>query len=262
MININYLHKQRIRYERIKNEIESSKLNEIPGSLLVQGKGPNKKYYHAVYINNKQVRTYIPKENLELRKKLAQKKYYKKLKPITNSNLKILNYAIKNYKGKTIADAYYSLSEDEKELAKPVEPTWEHIVEAFYKSANRTNNYKIENPVYTKKDEEVRSKSERLIADILYEMDIPYIYENTIRLPNGKLTSKDFTILTRSGRRIYLEHLGMLDNPEYLPGAINKMVNYQEAGLVQGIDIIYTIETSKKPLNQKVIYNIVEKYFL
>ena len=40
-------------------------------------------------------------------------------------------------------------------------------------------NYEIPNPVYTKKNEPVRSKSERLIADILYEKNIPYIYENT-----------------------------------------------------------------------------------
>lgn len=258
MLNKNYLYNQKRKYEKIKAKIASSKENEIEGSLIIQ----DNKYFHSVYKNKKQVKTYIPKENTILPRQLTQKKYYRKLKPTVDTNLKILNYILKYYKGATISDAFYSLGEDERKLADPVEPTWEQTVDAFYKLANQTNNYKIENPVYTKNNEEVRSKSERLIADILYDNNIPYIYENTIKLPSGILVSPDFTILTKTGRIIYLEHLGMLDSPEYLPGAINKMYNYQEAGFAQGINIIYTIETSKRPLNQNVIYKIVEKYFL
>lgn len=262
MIKKEYLLNLKSKYEKINEKVKASDVNKIPGSLLILYSDSKIKYYHSQYINKEPTRSYIPRDNINLAKQLAQKKYHKKLKPIVNTNLKIINYILDNYTEETPQDAYYCLSNEEQKLIETVEPTWEELVEKFYKSENKMMNYEIPNPVYTKKNEPVRSKSERLIADILYEKNIPYIYENTIKLANGKLLCPDFTILTRKGRIIYLEHIGMLDNPKYENGAYEKFFNYQDNRCLLGINILYTFETSTRPLNQDVIYHLVDKYLL
>ncbi len=62
--------------------------------------------------------------------------------------------------------------------------------------------------------EMVRSKSEVIIANILYQSGILFIYEQPLRAPDGSRHDPDFTI-EWNGRTYYWEHVGMLDNPEY-----------------------------------------------
>ena len=54
----------------------------------------------------------------------------------------------------------------------------------------------------TKKDENVRSKSEVMIADMYYELGIPYRYEAQLLLKNGKKKYPDFTLLKTKTRQI------------------------------------------------------------
>ena len=47
----------------------------------------------------------------------------------------------------------------------------------------------------TKKNELVRTKSEMMLADMYYELGIPYRYEAQLLLKNGKKKYPDFTLL-------------------------------------------------------------------
>jgi exodeoxyribonuclease V alpha subunit len=60
----------------------------------------------------------------------------------------------------------------------------------------------------------VRSKSEALIANILFKENIPFQYEVPLYAPDGTFYIPDFTI-QYNGETWYLEHLGMLENEEY-----------------------------------------------
>lgn len=60
----------------------------------------------------------------------------------------------------------------------------------------------------------VRSKSEVIIANILYQSRIPFQYELSLRAPDGSHRLPDFTI-EWAGTTYYWEHLGMLDVEEY-----------------------------------------------
>lgn len=61
----------------------------------------------------------------------------------------------------------------------------------------------------------VRSKSEVIIANMLFENGIESIkYEEPLFAPDGSFYLPDFTIQWR-GRTYYWEHLGMLDRPSY-----------------------------------------------
>lgn len=60
----------------------------------------------------------------------------------------------------------------------------------------------------------VRSKSEVIIANMLFERDIPFLYEVPLYAPDGTFYLPDFTITAR-GETWYWEHLGLLDREEY-----------------------------------------------
>ena len=60
----------------------------------------------------------------------------------------------------------------------------------------------------------VRSKSEVIIANILYQSGIPFTYEKPLRAPDGTRRDPDFTI-EWNGRAYYWEHLGLLDKEDY-----------------------------------------------
>jgi hypothetical protein len=60
----------------------------------------------------------------------------------------------------------------------------------------------------------VRSKSEVIIANMLFQRDIPFTYETPLFAPDGTFVLPDFT-LKAQGREWYWEHVGMLDNEAY-----------------------------------------------
>ncbi|HEX8081577.1 MAG TPA: AAA family ATPase [Jatrophihabitans sp.] len=60
----------------------------------------------------------------------------------------------------------------------------------------------------------VRSKSEVIIANMLFERDIPFVYEMPLYAPDGTYVLPDFTITAR-GEVWYWEHVGMLDDAAY-----------------------------------------------
>lgn len=60
----------------------------------------------------------------------------------------------------------------------------------------------------------VRSKSEVIIANMLFDRDIPFKYECPLFAPDGTFYLPDFTI-TYQGEQWYWEHLGLLGNGDY-----------------------------------------------
>jgi ATP-dependent exoDNAse (exonuclease V) alpha subunit len=60
----------------------------------------------------------------------------------------------------------------------------------------------------------VRSKSEVIIANMLFEREIAFDYEKPLYAPDGSSYLPDFTILWR-GERYFWEHLGLLTREEY-----------------------------------------------
>ena len=60
----------------------------------------------------------------------------------------------------------------------------------------------------------VRSKSEVIIANILFQSGIAFSYEAPLAAPGGAPKSPDFTIVWK-GKTYYWEHLGMLGQEGY-----------------------------------------------
>ncbi len=81
----------------------------------------------------------------------------------------------------------------------------------------------------------VRSKSEIVIADALYYLDIPFEYDlPLVGSRTGGMRLPDFTLRRRSGQVILWEHLGMLHQDEYLRNWQKKLDWYLQNRLVEG----------------------------
>lgn len=91
----------------------------------------------------------------------------------------------------------------------------------------------------TLKGDLVRSKSEALLANLLYYHGIEYEYEKELNL-SGKVIYPDFTIRLPGGRELYWEHLGMLGDPIYDRNWSYKSRIYAENGISEGSGLIIT----------------------
>ncbi len=72
------------------------------------------------------------------------------------------------------------------------------------------------NKIYpTSKGDIVRSKSEVIIANILFSNKVQYEYEKKLYYNQGNWIEPDFTIEIPNGNEIYWEHLGMIGTESY-----------------------------------------------
>ena len=85
----------------------------------------------------------------------------------------------------------------------------------------------------TRRGEAVRSKSEVVIANLLYALKVDYRYEKKFIAPDGSTRLPDFTIDDpASGRKVFWEHLGMLDRQSYRDKWEEKLAWYREHGVL------------------------------
>ncbi|MGN1301456.1 MAG: RecQ family ATP-dependent DNA helicase [Clostridia bacterium] len=85
------------------------------------------------------------------------------------------------------------------------------------------------NKIYTtSKGDLVRSKSEVIIANLLYEHNIRYEYEEKLFYNNKNHIEPDFTIYLNNGEKLYWEHLGMIGQEEYDKRWLEKLDIYEK----------------------------------
>ena len=102
----------------------------------------------------------------------------------------------------------------------------------------------------TEKGHLVRSKSELVIANMLYQMEMEYEYERVCEgeIEPGRLRP-DFSFVTPDGDLIIWEHLGMLDRPDYKRGWDWKRSWYERNGFVEGETLFTSTEAANKGLD-------------
>ncbi|MCY4093965.1 MAG: AAA family ATPase [Gammaproteobacteria bacterium] len=72
----------------------------------------------------------------------------------------------------------------------------------------------------------LRSKSEVIIANILHDRQIPFLYEKPLFAGDGSVKLPDFTVAIR-GKTYFWEHLGRLDLPDYAQAWSEKQKWYE-----------------------------------
>ena len=234
--------------ERLKNAPE--------GSLRLSSNKFGRMYYHQ-----KEKKEYISKTNTDLIRALAQKSYDKKIVKQAEKELEQLEHFLDDYK-EELNQIYNEEHPDRRKYIVPIEPTWEQCLEAWKSKEYTGLEFQEGTPlILSEKGERVRSKSEKIIADYLYHNGIEYKYECPIYLKGQGNVYPDFTLLSRkSGKEIYFEHFGMMDEPSYARKAIRKIQTYEENGIFIGDSLIVTFETSQTVIGTKELDRLMRKY--
>jgi hypothetical protein len=102
----------------------------------------------------------------------------------------------------------------------------------------------------TEKGHLVRSKSELVIANMLFRLGIHYEYERVLdgTTAAGRLRP-DFSFVTADGDLLVWEHLGMLSRPDYKRGWEWKRAWYLKNGFAEGKTLFTSTEEDGKGLD-------------
>lgn len=154
-----------------------------------------------------------------------------------------------------VKSIYETQSQSKKKFINPIIESDEVFIKSWYdENQGGQNSYPIEGNIYTSKGEKVRSKSEKILADLFQKYSIPYVYEPRIKLENGQSLCPDFAILNKRTRKtIYWEHLGLIDQDEYAVRTMEKFHEYQKNNLRLGENLLLSMESSKSSLNTKIV---------
>ena len=256
-------------YEELKEvealiEIVKKDIDYAPeGRLRIAGKNGKEQYYHVTKETDIAGKYISKKKNPKLAKELAQKDYAKKFIGYLNKKKDFLERTIEECNKFVDRKIYNNYSELRKKLINPYGKTDEEYVEEWQvEEYERLPISEEQAKIYTEKGELVRSKSEKMIADKLLLMNIPYKYERPLYLKGYGEVYPDFTLLDIKGRNeVMLEHFGMMDNYDYVEKAIKKINAYHNAGYVMGKSFLFTIETYRNPINMKNFEKMINDRF-
>lgn len=246
--------------QRLEEEINSlrAKLAAYPeGHFYCTRDGNHYKWYHS----NGSNQTYIPKSNRHLAQQLAEKKYLSlKLKELVHEKRAIEFYL--RHHSNTTSEEWFANHPEYHKLLSPLFQTQSEELLNWIKSPYETNPKYREQCIHkTISGTMVRSKSEALIDMSLYMKGIPFRYECALHLGETTLYP-DFTIRHPITNDIYYwEHFGQMDKPKYAQNSISKLQLYTSYGILPGIHLITTYETSSKPLTADTINRIIDEFF-
>ncbi len=244
-------------HEKAKNNLIGA-----PEGTLRLGKSQGCTQYFHCSEATKPSGKYIPKSDVELAKKLAQKAYDEKILKLTTKRLRQLELIIKDYSDDEITQIFLREHQERQKLIVPVEELYQQKLEKWISQPYSGKGFGEDDIVITTDNGlRVRSKSERFMANYFDSLGLQYKYECPLILKPYGTVYPDFTFLSRrTGEKIYWEHEGMMDNPEYARNATKKIELYEKNGIFPGENLILTFETSTQVLDKKILEALVQRY--
>ncbi|MBR5348304.1 MAG: hypothetical protein IK125_03635 [Lachnospiraceae bacterium] len=202
---------------------------------------------------------YLDKRNRKIAEILAQIEYDEKLEDLLSEELEKMKLLESVWENAPAEIALQRMAPGKRSLVKLPFLSDEAFIRDWREQKFDGLGFEENYPeYYTRKELRVRSKSEVIIADILDEMSVPFLYEKPLRL-GGNIVHPDFTLLNIKERReVYWEHFGMMDDMDYRNNAFLKIRKYEADGMYQHGSMIWTFETGKYPLNTREIRKMVK----
>ena len=250
------------KYRTIEKKIGQLSQKHIKGWLEINQtkSGPN--YYHCYYDckRGKTVRKYIKKKDMDIAKDLARNAYYKKLKALLADRLPMLERLNESYREDEIDSLYEDLPPMRQALIEPICTTKKGRLSKWLEQPYSGNPMaKGSTEIVTNRGEIVRSKSEKILADMFNAANVPYKYECPLRLHDDHPIYPDFTFLDPvTLKEIYWEHFGLMDDEEYANRALEKIKTYEAAGIYLGDRLLVSFESGQVFLNLESVRRIIE----
>ena len=258
---IEELKSERAIFEDLKRKAQK-KLEKLPkdGRIRVSKSNGVYQYYYIDSKANKNGK-YIKREDINIVKDIIQRDYEKSIFDISSNNIRVIDKFIKTYKDINIRELHVQ-APGRNPMITPYEKSIDERIEDW-KSEVYDRKLFTEDAayIYTNRGERVRSKSEKIIADLLDYMDIPYKYERPLELKGYGRVYPDFTIYdVANEREIIYEHFGMMDNESYSESAMRKIFLYEKNGYYTDDNLFVSFETSTNPLNSRILEKRLTKY--
>lgn len=250
----------------LKQKNVQAALKNVPdGSLqILLSKGKYPQYYLYNENGGAHVREYISCKRMNLISALAQKQYDLELLNYLEKQAKCIDKFIDNYESLDDACIYADYLETRKRLVAEHDLTDdEYVREWLSTTPGDMNSYPKTSTYLTESGEKVRSKSEKIIADMFFHKKIPYVYEPELFFDDGSCVIPDFAALNVRDRKVFFyEHFGMMGVREYSEGMVEKIRRYEENGYWFGENLLYSFESSETYLDIRTIENMINKFLL
>lgn len=250
---------QRVNYlENKRSGIEKSLARSPKGTLYISGT----RYYKKHDDNAR--REYLSKDKEKEIQDLENKAYWIRLLDSIEKEIELNKKFLRSAEKIESAESIYlRISPNRRHLILPfVFDDIEEEAKRFLSFKDRS--HVVETGLHSINGENVRSKSELIIADRLKHHNIPYMYEPAVHLGNsGKVWFPDFYVMNKRTGDTYLwEHFGMLSNEDYCNSFQYKLEQYAEMDVFVGQNLIITTESSTHQLNTDHVDRLIEKYLL
>lgn len=260
--------KKRLKFCNSVIEDARKKLSGFPEgvlkAVLVHNKNGDTHQYFCRMKSSEPYGRYMAKDEMKIARQLAQKEYCLRALKAVEREKALLERFLKGCDAKGLVEAYTGMNEGKRILVEPyVLPDEEYARRWQAKKYTGGNFGEDDSSCYTKRGERVRSKSEQIIADRLFDAGIPYRYEYPFEYEGNRHIYTDFTVLNKRTRNVYRwEHFGRMDEPQYRKTFFWKMSLYVQHGYFQGLNIIYTFEDKENPLDTRYLDRLIGRYFL
>ena len=126
--------------EKVVTQAKADLNTTVPEGHLRISIDKNKPRYYQCIDDNKGV--YIPRDNKELPKRLAQKGYNKAVVKKGEARLKQIKRITKNYSDDEIEKIYTSMNKARQLLVTPIEPTWDQLLTKWYEEEYQGKEFK------------------------------------------------------------------------------------------------------------------------
>ncbi len=263
MDNLYYSVKQLRDILRKRVTYMESIIQQAPeGCLRVRSNDKRISYYDRFRTAEGYKTRYLSPQRPDLINKLADKYYASTVLPAMKADLAALDAFLLLH---SRTDEFTIAQNIKPEIMNVCSPKVSRIktVEDWLQRPSPLNPPHPEDLLFqTQKGDLVRSKSEVIIADILYRYGIPYRYEFPLILSDGRVRFPDFTILDPHSMKVYYwEHFGKLDDPGYGDTVCERLNQYSRHGILPGLNLIYTFETRNCPFLPQYAESLIHTFF-
>lgn len=241
-----------------RQDAVNKELMGCPTGVLMQAKRNGKTTFFQVTRKNGVRNRKGINKHPEIISHLVRKQYLQTELELLHKNIKALEQALMMFSDTTTENIMRNMPHKYLEISE------EYFFQ--YKNAeckdkaydwarapyNRSNYMADKKVHFTSQGLAVRSKSEVIIAEKLYEYNIPFRYEQVMNV--GQYTFvPDFTILLHETDYFYWEHCGMTSNEKYMRHHRWKMDMYEVSGIVPWKNLIVTYDNEDGNIDTGII---------
>ena len=263
--------------------VERRQMKAVEGRLRLARQRNSVHYFHVTDTSS-EWGDYLPMSETATIKSLVQKDYDSKALKELKRELLLVDEFIDAFHQERMDEIFEKIGPERRAFAEPLRLSDKVYTERWLSVKYSGKPFGADAPkLFTSRGEQVRSKSEVIIADALARLGVPYRYEFPHELKvckHGCVERKgargekrasrrlatfypDFTCLNLRTRREFIwEHFGLMSDAEYVASAIEKLETYCDNGIFPGDGLLITMETQERPLNPATAEAIAKKYLL